>query len=172
VADFAFSSAALSYIKRCFTGTGSDLPYQIEITRGRTWYAEQPFMQYAGASVTQNYIFRPGSFVFAGLAREKQQSLSALQDAGNWGLSAGLRLGLTNKNQLTLSANAKKSNFIDATLDYEQPTLSASYAFARPIAGVSIDMGLSFSRKNHETSRFGRQDKTISADVTGVFNQI
>ena len=33
-------------------------------------------------------------------------------------------------------------------------------------------MGLSFSRKNHETSRFGRQGKTISADVNGVFNQI
>ena len=173
--DFAFSSAALSYIRRGFTGAGSDLPYQIEITGGRTWYAQQPFMQYARASVTQNYIFRAGSFVFAGLAREKQQSLSARQDADNWGLSAGLRLGLTNKDQLTLSANAKKSNSIDAALDYEQLTLGARYAFARPIAGVSIDMGLSFSRKNHETSRFtrsGRQDKTISADVTGVFNQI
>ena len=75
--------------------------------------------------MTQNYIFRSGSFVFAGLAREKQQSLSARQDADNWGLSAGLRLGLTNKDQLTLRANANKSNSIDATLDYEQLTLSA-----------------------------------------------
>ncbi len=173
--DFAFSSASLSYIRRGFTGPGTDFPNQIEITGGRTWYSQEPFMQYARASITQNYVFTPGNFVFLGLAREYQQSLSARQDADNWGLSTGVRLSMGNKDQLTLSMNAKKSNSIDATLDYEQLSLSTRYAFARPIAGVSIGLGLSLSQKNHETSRFtrfGRQDKTASVDVTGVFNQI
>ncbi|MGB7317433.1 MAG: hypothetical protein WBC85_05645, partial [Planktotalea sp.] len=64
---------------------------------------------------------------------------------------------------------------LDTSLDYQQVTLGARYAVAQPIAGVSVDFGLSLSQKTHEFSRFtrfGRQDSTVALDVTGVFNQI
>jgi tetratricopeptide (TPR) repeat protein len=173
--DFAFTSASLSYIRRGFTGSGIDLPNQFELTGGRTWYAQQPFMQYARIGFTQNYVFAPGSFVFGGVSAERQQSLSAREDANSWGLNTGVRFSLANKDRLTLSVNAKRSQSLDANLDYDQLTLSARYALAKPIAGVSVDFGVSLGQKNHDISRFsrfGRQDKTASFDVTGVFNQI
>lgn len=173
--DFAFTSASLSYIRRGFTGSGIDLPNQFELTGGRTWYAQQPFMQYARIGFTQNYVFAPGSFVFGGVSAERQQSLSAREDANSLGLNTGVRFSLANKDRLTLSVNAKRSQSLDANLDYDQLTLSARYALAKPIAGVSVDFGVSLGQKNHDISRFsrfGRQDKTASFDVTGVFNQI
>lgn len=130
------------------------MPNQFELTGGRTWYAQQPFMQYARIGFTQNYVFAPGSFVFGGVSAERQQSLSAREDANSWGLNTGVRFSLANKDRLTLSAR---------------------YALAKPIAGVSVDFGVSLGQKNHDISRFsrfGRQDKTASFDVTGVFNQI
>lgn len=173
--DFAFSSAALSYIRRGFSTSDNRFPNQLEITAGHTWYAQAPFMQYARVSFTQNFVLSPSSFAFAGFSREYQQSLSARQDANSWGLNTGVRLSMANQDQLTLSIFAKKSESLDANLDYEQVTLSARYALARPIAGISIDFGLSLGQKSHELSRFtrfGRQDKTVSADITGVFRQI
>lgn len=149
--DFAFSSASLSYIRRGFTGVGAEFPNQIEVTGGRTWYAQSPFMQYARVSFTQNYVFTPGSFAFVGLSREFQQSMSARQDVDNWALSTGVRVSLANKDQLTLSVQAKKSNSLDASLDFEQLTLSTRYAFARPIAGVTLDVGLSIGQKIHDS---------------------
>jgi hypothetical protein len=151
------------------------LPNQFELTGGRTWYAQQPFMQYARIGFTQNYVFAPGSFVFGGVSAERQQSLSAREDANSWGLNTGVRFSLANKDRLTLSVNAKRSQSLDANLDYDQLTLSARYALAKLIAGVSVDFGVSLGQKNHDISRFsrfGRQDKTASFDVTGVFNQI
>ena len=173
--DFAFTSASLSYIRRGFTGSGIDLPNQFELTGGRTWYAQQPFMQYARIGFTQNYAFAPGNFAFGGFSAERQQSLSARDDANSLGLNAGVRFSMANKDRLTLSVNAKRSQSDDDNLDYDQLTLSARYALAKPIAGISVDFGISLSNKNHDQSRFsrfGRQDQSTSVDMTAVFNQI
>ena len=173
--DFAFSTASLSYIRRGFSGPGTDLPHQFELTGGRTWYGHAPFMQYLRFGFTQNVVTGPNSLVFAGLAREYQQSLSARQDVDSWTVNTGFRLALENKSRLTLSLTAKKSNSISTNLNYQQITLGARYALGQPIAGVSVDFGLSISHKDHEISRFsrfGRLDKTVSLDVTGVFNRL
>ena len=173
--DFAFSSASLSYTRRGFTGAGTNLPNQFEITGGRTWYAQNPFMEYMRISFTQNYLVAPGSFVFTGLSREYQRSLSARDDVDSWGLSTGMRMALPNNDRLTLSLSAKESNSLDSFLDFKQVTLGARYALAQPIAGVSVNFGLSISQKKHDRSRFsrfGRQDQTIALDVTGVFNRL
>lgn len=174
-ADFAFSTASLSYIRRGFSTAGLEFPNQFEIAGGRTWYAQKPFMQYARVSFTQNYVFAPGNFIFGGVSREVQKSMSSREDADSWNLSGGVRVTTNNQDRVTFSVNAKKSNSIDSNLDFQQITLSARYAVVRPIAGVSIDFGMSVSKKDHETSRFsrfGRQDNTISFDATGVFNRI
>lgn len=173
--DFAFSSVAVSYIRRGFSGPGSNMPHQFEVTGGRTMYGNAPFMEYARFGFTQNFVVAPGSLVYTGLSREYQHSLSARQDVDSWSLSTGMRMSMANNDRLTVSLNAKKSNSIDSNLDYQQVTLSTRYALAKPIAGVSVDFGLSFSQKIHDVSRltrFGRQDQTVSLDVTGVFNQI
>lgn len=173
--DFAFSSASLSYIRRGFTGPGNKLPNQFELTGGRTWYAHDPFMQFARVSFTQNYVFSPGSFVFAGASRELQRSLSTRQDLDSWGLNTGVRMTLPNRDQLTLVLSGKKSNSIDSNLDYTQVTVSARYALGQPILGARVDFGISASQKKHELSRFtaaGRLDKEISVDVTALITQI
>ncbi len=173
--DFAFTSASLSYLRRGFSGAGSQFPNQIELTAGRTFYGQAPFMQYARVGFTQNYVFSPGNFAFAGLTAERQDSLSNRADADSWTLNTGVRLSMANRDQLTLSLTGKRSKSIDVSLDYDQLTIGARYALAKPIAGVSVDFGLSLSQKDHDLSRFsrfGRQDKTASLDVTGVFNQI
>jgi hypothetical protein len=173
--DFAFSSASLSYIRRGFSSAGLDFPNQFEISGGRTWYAQQPFMRYARVSFTQNYVFAPGNFVFGGVSREIQKTMSAREDVDSWALSGGVRVTTNNQDRVTFSVNAKKSNSLDSNLDFQQITFSTRYAVARPIAGVSIDFGMSIGKKNHQTSRFsrfGRQSDIISLDVTGVFNRI
>ena len=173
--DFAFTSAGVSYIWRGFSTADTTFPNQFEVSAGRTWYAQAPFMQYARVSFTQNYAFAPNSFAFLGFTREVQQSLSTRQDADSWAVNTGVRVGMANRDRLTLSVYGKQSNSLDVDLDYEQLTLSARYALGRQLAGVSVDFGLSLSFKNHELSRFtrfGRQDQTATIDVTGVFNKI
>ncbi len=173
--DFAFSSASVSYIRRGFTGAGNQLPHQFELTGGRTLYANAPFMQFLRFGFTQNAVIAPGSLVYAGLSREYQQSLSTRQDVDSWTLRTGIRMSMPNKDRLTIGLNAKKSNSLDSDLDFQQVTLGARYSLAKPIAGVSVDFGLSVRQKVHDVSRFtrfGRQDQTVSFDVTGVFNQL
>lgn len=173
--DFAFSAASLSYIRRGFSSAETKLPHQIEVTAGRTWYAQQPFMEYARLGFTQNFVVGQGQMLFAGATRELQRSLSTRQDVDSWGLKGGLRLALANNDQMTVSVSSKKSNSRDPSLDFTQLTLGARYAFAQQLAGISIDMGASISHKNHELSRysrFGRSDQTVSVDITGVFNQL
>ncbi|MGH1577516.1 tetratricopeptide repeat protein [Planktotalea sp.] len=173
--DFAFSSASLSYIKRGFSGSGNELPHQFELTAGRTWYGNAPFMQYLRFGFTQNMIVAPGRLMFAGLTHEHQRSMSNRQDVDIWGGSAGLRLKMANQDNLSMSLHLKKSSSLDPSLDYLQLSLRTRYALAKPIAGVSIDFGVSFSQKNHDLSRysrFGRTDKTLSIDATGVISRI
>ncbi|MEP5151701.1 tetratricopeptide repeat protein [Planktotalea sp.] len=174
-ADFEYSTAGLSYIRRGFTGSGDNKPYQFEFSAGRTWYGRSPFMQYARVGITQNFVTAPGQLVFLGLNREYQQSMSNRADVDSWTIRTGMRVSLANRDRLTLSLSAKKSNSVDANLDYNQVRLSARYSVSKPIAGVSVNFGVSLSQKIHDVSnftRFGRQDQTVSLDVTGVFKQI
>jgi len=173
--DFAFSSAALSYIRRGFSSPATNLPNQFELTLGKTYYGQQPFMDYARVGFTQNYVFTPGTFVFAGASFEQQVSRSNRSDVGIWSVSTGMRVRAANGNSVSLSLNQKKSEAVDANLDYRQVTLSARYAIARPIAGMQFDFGVSTSQKFHSRSRFsrfGRRDKQVTFDATAVLTQI
>ncbi|MGB7316942.1 MAG: tetratricopeptide repeat protein, partial [Planktotalea sp.] len=108
--DFAFSSVSLSYIRRGFSSSGKDLPHQFEITGGRTWYGQTPFMEYLRLGFTQNVAIGPGSLLYAGVTREYQRSLSTRQDVDSWALKTGVRMSLANKDMLSLNLNVKKSN--------------------------------------------------------------
>lgn len=173
--DFAFSSASLSYIRRGFSSADGSLPHQIEITAGRTWYAQQPFMEFARLAFTQNYVFSPGSFAFAGLSREYQRTLSTRADADNWTLSTGVRFATAQNDRVTFTLSGKQSNSLDPSLDFTQVTLGARYALAKPVAGISLDFGVSVAQKNHQVSRFsrfGREDTTWSFDATAAFSDV
>lgn len=173
--DFAFSTSALSYVRRGFSSADTNLPNEFSATIGRTWYGGDPFMQYARLGFTQNVVLSRSAFVFGGVSLERQQSLSQRQDVSISGLSVGMRKTTNAGNRLTLAASGKVSKSNDVTLDYQQLTLSARYALGKPVAGMRIDFGIQASRKSHELSRFsrfGRQDDSLSIDATAVFKNI
>lgn len=173
--DFAYSAIALSYIRRGFTTAGDSLPNQFEVTLGRTLYGKQPFMDYARFGFTQNKVIAPGHSVYGGLSYEHQKSRSTRSDVDIWGLNSGMRQRLQNSDSIALSLGAKRSVAEDAALDYTQISLGVRYALGKPIFGVNVNFGMTASSKSHERSRFsrfGRQDKEVSLEMTGVFSQL
>ena len=169
--DFAFTSTALNFVHRGFTSATNDMPYSITLTGGRSWYAQQPYLQYGRIAVRQNFVIAPGVFVHGGAHREKQVSLTGGDDAQIWGISAGIALPIGSSDRLNLSLSRKRSLSDNSDLDFQKDTLSARYQIGKPVLGMRIDFGMSYSRKTHEVSRFtrfGRQDQTLSADVTAV----
>jgi hypothetical protein len=174
--DFSFSTAAIGYTRRGFTTSGNTLPNQFDIAAGRTLYAEQPFMDFLRAGITQNYVVSPGTFVFAGLNYGIERSRTAQrEDVESLTFTTGARVTTPNSDRVTVSLSGNRSKSKDTNLDFTKVSLSAQYALAKPVAGMNLEFGVSVSDKKHDLSnftRFGRQDASASLSVTAVLTQL
>lgn len=173
--DYAFSQVSMGYELKTFAGPGYTFPLQAGLSVGRSWYGYEPHSDFARLTVTQGYRVTERMRVYVSGSLEHEASRSGGADASIAGLGLGLDMALAIGGALHLSAFARQSRSGSSSLDYHQAGVTAQYDFARPIAGVDIGVGLTASRKVHETSnysRFGRKDSTVTARVTGRFGRI
>ncbi len=170
--DFAFYTYSLGYSHR---GLNFDRrgEYRLGVDAGQSWYGGAAYARFARLSAGQSYRLASGDKINLRLAGERQIGIATSDnDTLRADISYTTRIfgGATLWTNATLAASQSPS----AANEFREIGLRAELTLAKPVAGVTVQMGLWARNRDYDISphsRDGRQDDRVQADLTLIFDQ-
>ena len=169
--DFATTTAMLGYSHSAPLAALRG-PYRVDASLGQTWYGGDPLLRFYRLGVQQTVPLTPATAGTVSLSHEWQQGFGGRDDARHATLGASVDHRLESGHRLTVGLGYTDARADAAGLAFHQTRLHARLTLARPVMNMALDFGLSAAAKEYPVSVHsadGRQERTVTADVTATF---
>ena len=176
--DFASTYAEAS-LRHAFA-IGSDGYGSVDLSLGRFWSGGRASYDFGRVSAMRGWRLNAQTGVtVSGLYENRLRIDPDSEDAQIYGLGARFFRRLTNGDLLSLDLTLRDINSINVNYDYSTTALRAAYNFSNPVGPVQVSTGVTFGYSDYQQFNVGfisvpggRQDESILADVTFLFQGI
>lgn len=170
-ADFAFSELTAG-IEHWMTPEGHNAPVRLKLGLGRNWYGGAPYMNHLSAEAVKMMPVSSRHMLSLGVSANVNEVIGTAVSARQLGLSLGSAQRLATGSKLSLGLGATFSDSNVPARDFTEIFLQGRLALAKPIAGVSLEIGADMRHRTHAVSRYsatGLDKTTLGADLTLLF---
>ena len=141
---------------------------------GQSFYGGARYTRYLRGRIGQSYYKDAKTKFDVGLSTD-MRTAGGSTDQNLLSLNAGVSRNLNNGNGLYLGIAVSSMQADTLRLEYDELSLRSGYVLGREVMGTKLQFGLNTSFRNYDVSPHdpsGRQDFTVSAEVTATFKNI
>ncbi len=172
--DFRYTSAALTFKhQHVLSNKGTRLDLSARL--GRNWYGGAPLSDFASLGADLHWRLPSGKRLSLRTRFDLQDHLDS--DTPNTFVgSVGLRYSLPALGQRwTFSSDYQQSVSDNLFREYNELRAGVDVTLGKPIAGMSISMGLQASKRSYDVSRYasaGRHDTSFEANAAATLSKL
>ncbi len=172
--DFASTTLSFGLIHNRILSPGAR-PTAFTLRAGKTWYDGDPFQTFVDLGVSHSYSIGDRAQLRLDAGLQKQFAEDAVQDTLTYSFNVGYSQLLANGDIVSVTVTDRINTSDDSERDNTTVRIGVGYDLARPIGDVRFGFGAAVEQRGFESSIYtdgGRIDRTATAQITAVFDQI